>query len=85
MRDQPAYIALGVTATAYAAALNTTAGKRFAADYTWASVVCGVGLVLTILHFIMSPREWEKVVYAFIVAGSPMIVRSLINTKSAAP
>lgn len=80
MKNEPeTYVALGVAATAYAAALNTDVGKRFAKDYTWASVVGGTSLVLTMLRFILPKDEWQKVATAFAVAGTPMIVRSLAN------
>ena len=73
------YIVLGSAATAYAAALNTEAGKQFAKDQTWVTVVFGTSLVLTALRFIMDTKEWRKVVTGFVVAGSPMIARSLWN------
>lgn len=75
------YIILGLIAIAYAFILNTTGGKRFADQYTWASVVVGTSLVLGALWFILPPDNWQKVVLAFVVAGAPMIVRSLVKTK----
>ncbi|MCP4709975.1 MAG: hypothetical protein GY869_15230 [Planctomycetes bacterium] len=77
--NTPVYIALGITSAAYAEALNTDTGKEFADEYTWASVVAGTGLVLTILRFIIPREYWQKVVLAFVVAGIPMIARSLLN------
>ena len=77
--DTGAYIALGVTSTTYAAALNTDVGKEFADEYTWASVVLGTGLVLTILRFILPREYWQKVALAFAVAGTPMVARSLLR------
>ena len=52
---------------------------EFASEYTWASVVLGTGLVLIILRLILPKKHWEKVVLAFVVAGSPMIAQSLWN------
>ncbi len=83
MKDETgAYIALGVSSAAYATALNTEVGRNFAKEYTWASVVCGVSLVLVILRFILPKEYWEKVVLAFAVAGTPMIIRSLLGKLS---
>jgi len=75
------YVALGVAATVYAYALNTKKGKSFASEYTWVSVVVGTGIVLIGLWFLIPQDSWLKVVLSFIVAGVPMIVRSLINKK----
>lgn len=77
--DPSAYLALGVAATTYAAALNTEIGRKFAKEYTWASVVAGTGLVLLMLRFILPKMYWEKVALAFAVAGTPMVGRSLWN------
>jgi hypothetical protein len=73
------YVALGVAATVYAWALNTKKGKSLAGEYTWVSVVVGTGIVLIGLWFLIPQDSWLKVVLSFIVAGVPMIVRSLIN------
>ena len=82
--DSSAYVALGVASTAYAVALNTDAGKRFADEYTWASVVLGTGLVITLLRYVLPREQWQKVVTAFVVAGVPIIARSLLNKFRAA-
>ena len=74
------YVGLGIAATAYAAFLNTSSGKRFVERYTWASVVIGTVLVLVSLRPTLDPDAWNKVATAFAVAGVPMIGRSLINT-----
>lgn len=79
MKDVSGYIALGIVATAYAGALNTELGRDFAKEHTWASVVLGTSLVLAILRLIIPKEHWDKIVLAFIVAGSPMIARSLLN------
>jgi uncharacterized membrane protein YjjP (DUF1212 family) len=63
----------------YAIGLNTKVGRRFADDYTWASVVLGASLILAALWFIIPRGYWQKAVLAFVVAGIPMIARSLIN------
>jgi hypothetical protein len=62
-----------------AIALNTSAGKKFADDYTWASVVLGDSLVLAALWFIIPTAHWLKAVLAFAVAGTPMVARSLLK------
>ncbi len=77
--DTGTYLALGAASATYATLLNTEPGKKFADEYTWASVVVGTGLVLALLRFILPREQWEKVFLAFVVAGSPMIARSLIN------
>jgi hypothetical protein len=74
-----AYIALGIAAILYAIALNTSAGKRFVDEYTWASVVLGTCLVLATLWFIIPNEYWLKAALAFAVAGTPMVARSLLN------
>jgi hypothetical protein len=73
------YIVLGLLAIAYAFILNTAAGKSFADQYTWASVVIGTSLVLGALWFIIPADNWQKVFLAFVVAGTPMILRSLLK------
>jgi hypothetical protein len=72
-------VGLGLAATAYAAFLNTEQGKAFAQDYTWASVVIGTALVLLSLRSTLDRDAWNKVAGAFVVAGIPMIGRSLWN------
>lgn len=78
-KETETYLALGVASSSYAMALNTDLGKSFARQHTWASVVLGTSLVLSMLRFILPKEYWQKVVIAFIVAGIPMIVRSLFN------
>jgi hypothetical protein len=73
------FISLAAASIVYAIALNTNAGKRFADDYTWASVVLGDSLVLAALWFILPTAHWLKAVLAFAVAGTPMVARSLVN------
>ena len=73
------YIVLALLAIAYALILNTPGGKRFADQYTWASVVVGTSLVLAALWFIIPADNWMKVFLAFVVAGTPMIIRSLLK------
>jgi hypothetical protein len=73
------YILLGIASIAYAFLLNTDKGKKLASEYTWASVVIGTGIVLLALWFLISHNSWLQVVISFVVAGSPMIARSLIN------
>ncbi len=75
------YLVLGIAAIVYAVVLNTKKGRAFASGYTWASVVIGTSMVLTALWFLIPQDSWQKVAIAFVVAGSPMIARSLINKK----
>ena len=70
---------LGGAAVRYAAFLNTPAGKKFATEYTWASVVVGTGLVLAFLKRELDDDDWAIVAQGFAVAGAPMIARSVIN------
>lgn len=74
-----AFGALAVASVAYAIVLNTDRGKKFVMGYTWASVVIGTGLVLAALWFIIPQEAWQKAALGFVVAGIPMIMRSLIN------
>lgn len=48
-------------------------------EYTWASVVIGTGLVLLGLRPTLDREAWNKVAVAFVVAGVPMVGRSLVN------
>jgi len=77
--DSVVYIALGAASIIYAMALNTGVGKRFADNYTWASVVLGTSLVLAALWFIVPKEYWLKMALAFAVAGTPVVARSLLN------
>ena len=77
--DVAVFVALAAASIIYAIALNTSAGKKFADDYTWASVVLGDSLVLAALWFIIPAAHWQKTVLAFAVAGTPMVARSLLN------
>jgi hypothetical protein len=78
-QDGKTYIALSAAAAVYAAWLNTEKGRRFADDHTWASVVLGTGLVLAALKQMIPPPYWRKVLLAFIVAGTPLVGRSLFR------
>ena len=78
-KDEKTYIALSAAATGYSAWLNTEKGRRFADDHTWASVVLGTGLVLAALKQMIPPQYWRKVLLAFVVAGTPLVVRSLFR------
>lgn len=73
------YGILFLAAIGYALLLNTKKGKAFTDQYTWASVVVGVSLVLAALWFLVGQANWVWVVLAFVVAGVPMIARSLLK------
>ena len=77
--DVTVFVALAAASIIYAIALNTSAGKKFVDDYTWASVVLGDSLVLAALWFVVPTAHWLKAVLAFAVAGTPMVARSLLN------
>ena len=73
------YAGLFLLAATYALLLNTPAGKQFAKEYTWASVVIGDGLILVALWLLLPEGSWWPVFWAFVAAGLPMIGRSLFN------
>jgi hypothetical protein len=73
------YASLGVASALYAAYLNTAVGKDFAEQYTWASVSLGTAIVLAATRLLVPGRLWNRLVIAFVVAGSPLILRSLYN------
>ncbi|MCP4419738.1 MAG: hypothetical protein GY805_24265 [Chloroflexi bacterium] len=81
MNPTNVYIILFVAAAAYALALNTKQGKTIAKDYTWITVVAGTSLVLAALWFLIPQDSWQRVVISFVVAGLPMIGRSLLNKR----
>ncbi|MBT3188909.1 MAG: hypothetical protein HN736_03365 [Anaerolineae bacterium] len=75
------FATLGVFSIGYAFFLNTKSGKKIADEHTWVAVVAGVALVLRSVSFIIPDEYWQKVVIAFIVAGIPMVARSLWNKR----
>lgn len=48
-------------------------------DYTWLTVVIGVGYVLLYLYLLIPLKSWLAVCLAFFVASLPIIGRSLYN------
>lgn len=79
MRNIESYTLLGVVSSLYAITLNTDTGKKFTDRYTWATVCVGTSLVLMVLRLIIPREHWYKLATAFMVAGSPMVARSLYN------
>ena len=79
MRSLESYTILGLISSLYAACLNTTAGKKFTDQYTWATVCIGTSLVLAVLRLLIPKEHWYKLVTAFTIAGFPMVARSLYN------
>lgn len=79
MRSVESYTILGLLSSLYAVSLNTTIGKKFTDQYTWATVCIGTGIVLAILRLLIPREHWQKLTAAFVVAGLPMIARSLYN------
>jgi len=84
MNTKIIYLVYGIlflAAVAYALILNTKAGKRFADHFTWASVVIGTALVMASAWFLVPAESWVKIALAFVVAGAPMIGRSLVRER----
>jgi hypothetical protein len=79
MRSLESYTIIGLISPLYAIGLNTTMGKKFTDQYTWATVCIGTGIVLSVLRLIIPREYWYKLATAFVVAGAPMIFRSLYN------
>lgn len=79
MRSLESYTIIGLISSLYAIGLNTPMGKKFTDQYTWATVSIGTGMVLAILRLVIPKDQWYKLATAFIVAGGPMIFRSLYN------
>jgi hypothetical protein len=76
------YVILLGAASAYAALLSTRPGRKFADERSAESVILGVGLVLAALRLLLPGQAWGRVVVSFIVAGTPMISRSLLKRFS---
>jgi MFS-type transporter involved in bile tolerance (Atg22 family) len=79
MRSLESYTIIGLISSLYAIGLNTTMGKKFTDQYTWATVCIDTSIVLSGLRLIIPKEYWYKLATAFVVAGAPMIFRSLYN------
>jgi len=79
MRSLESYTIIGLISSLYAICLNTPMGKKFTDQYTWATVSIGTGMVLAILRLVIPKEYWYKLATSFIVAGGPLIFRSLYN------
>ena len=79
MRSLESYTIIGLISSLYAIGLNTTMGKKFTDQYTWATVCIGTSIVLSGLRLIIPKEYWYKLATSFVVAGAPMIFRSLYN------
>lgn len=79
MRSLESYTIIGLISSLYAIGLNTPMGKKFTDQYTWATVCIGTGIVLAILRLVIPKEYWYKLATAFVVAGAPLIFRSLYN------
>lgn len=79
MRSLESYTIIGLMSSLYAIGLNTPMGKKFTDQYTWATVCIGTGIVLAVLRLVLPKEQWYKLATAFVVAGAPMIFRSLYN------
>lgn len=64
------------SATLYALALSTPAGRRWAQEQTWATVAAGVTMVAAWMATEQRHAGTHTMLY-FAVAGVPMIIRSL--------
>lgn len=73
MRQTFALIGAGATATAYAVALATRRGRQFRRDYTWLSVVAGVGLTLAWLAA-SDRRAAQRAIEFFAITGTPIVI-----------
>jgi hypothetical protein len=76
------YVILFAVASVYAALLSTARGRAFADERSAESVILDVGLVLAALRFLLSGPAFRRVVAAFVVAGLPMVARSLLKRFS---
>lgn len=76
--DARALVALGISSTAYAALLETETGRAWVEENTWLSVVLGVVLVLGLLRPSLPRRAWDTIAAGFVIAGTPLILRSLL-------
>jgi hypothetical protein len=74
------YVVIGCWSTGYAFLLQWAERSRgLVTEFTWATVVVGVAMVLAWL-LIVVPPVWLAVVFGgFAVSGLPMIVRCLWN------
>ena len=72
-------VTLGIASTLYAVLLNTPAGRRFTDAYTHIVVIGGVLLVLFSLRRDVPMIYLRRVAVGFVVAGSPMVLRSTLN------
>jgi len=85
MSTTTVYIALFVASIFYALGLEY-ARREFQDvydDLTWLMVVVGVGYVLIGLRALFAEGDWLRICGAFCVAGTPIVVRSLINVALA--
>ncbi|MCC6454455.1 MAG: hypothetical protein IT328_05890 [Caldilineaceae bacterium] len=73
------FACLGLCAAGYAVVLNTEEGKQLAQDQTWLTVVLGNSLILFFLRILLPRYYWNLIAMSFIVAGTPMIARSIVN------
>lgn len=73
-----AELLLLLIAAAYAVVLSTRRGAAFADRHTWATVVAGCGLVIGFLAG-EDRQAATKALRLFALAGTPMIVRSLVR------
>ena len=67
------FIGASATATAYAAALSTTRGRQFRREYTWLSVIVGVGATLAWLA-LADKRAAYRALEMFAVTGTPIVI-----------
>ena len=73
------YLTLLAASTAYALALNTSLGRKLCQRKTWVTVVIGDAIIGGCLFIALPPATVALVLGAFIVAGLPIIARSIAN------
>jgi ABC-type spermidine/putrescine transport system permease subunit II len=72
MRQTFVIAGAAATATAYALALTTNRGRQFRREYTWLSVVVGVGATLAWAG-LRNRNEALRILEMFAVTGTPII------------
>lgn len=78
MKQTFVMLGAGATAIAYATALTTPRGRQFRREYTWLSVVVGVGATLAWAG-LRDRRAALIMLEMFAVTGTPIIAMSVFE------